>query len=176
MAKFRKKPVTIDAIQWTGVNAGAIALFIVPFPENHEVRFEDRPDIGRALVIPTLEGEMCASPGDYLIRGVKGELYPCKPDVFGATYEPVAEPVSDSDCAHCPDGHTPPDGGSQPWNASVGPERDGDGQPTTIHVARSAGAHVAESDAEWIRTRLNPAEAPHEPQPRPYTGRLGRGA
>ncbi len=59
------------------------------------------------------------------------------------------------DCPHCPDGHTPPDRGSQPWSAWVGPERDGDGQPTTIHVARSAGAHVAESDAEWIRARLN---------------------
>jgi hypothetical protein len=46
-----------------------------------------------------------------------------------------------------------------------------------IIVARSAGAHVAESDAEWIRQRLNRAEEPpREPQPRPYTGRLGRGA
>jgi hypothetical protein len=56
---------------------------------------------------------------------------------------------------HHPDGHTPPSGGSQPWGAYVGPERDGDGQPTTIHVGRSAGAHVAESDAEWVRDRLN---------------------
>jgi hypothetical protein len=45
-------------------------------------------------------------------------------------------------CPHCPDGHTPPDGGSQPWSAWVGTERDGDGQPMTIHVARSAGAHL----------------------------------
>ncbi|MFF3094190.1 hypothetical protein [Streptomyces cyaneofuscatus] len=58
-------------------------------------------------------------------------------------------------CPHCPDGHTPPDGGSQPWSAYLGPERDGDGQPTTIHVGRSGGAHVAESDAQWIRERLN---------------------
>ncbi|MET9818316.1 hypothetical protein [Streptomyces sp. NPDC006355] len=58
-------------------------------------------------------------------------------------------------CPHCPDGYTPADGGSQPWHAWVGPERDGDGQPAVIHVARSAGAHVAESDAEWIRARLN---------------------
>ncbi|WP_405699088.1 hypothetical protein OG209_05205 [Streptomyces sp. NBC_01383] len=60
-------------------------------------------------------------------------------------------------CEHCPDGHTPPDCGSQPWAAWVGAERDGDGQPMTIHVARSAGAHVAESDAQWIRARLNGA-------------------
>jgi hypothetical protein len=58
-------------------------------------------------------------------------------------------------CPHCPDGHTPPDGGSQPWNAWVATERDGDGQPMHIIVARSAGAHVAESDAQWIRDRLN---------------------
>ncbi len=58
-------------------------------------------------------------------------------------------------CPHCPDGHTPPDGGSQPWAVWVSAACDGDGQPTTIHVARSGGAHVAESDAEWIRKRLN---------------------
>lgn len=59
----------------------------------------------------------------------------------------LAAASEEADCPHCPDGHTPPTGGSQPWGAYVGPERDGDGQPTTIHVARSAGAHVAESDA-----------------------------
>jgi hypothetical protein len=67
------------------------------------------------------------------------------------------QPTGDSNlqCAHCPDGHTPADGGSQPWAAWVSPSRDGDGQPTTIHVARTGGAHVAESDAQWIRERLN---------------------
>lgn len=59
------------------------------------------------------------------------------------------------ECKHCPDGHTPPTGGSQPWSAWVTQERDGDGQPMTISVARSAGAHVAESDAQWIRDVLN---------------------
>lgn len=63
-------------------------------------------------------------------------------------YQPV------DGCEHCPDGHTPPDHG-QTWGAFVGPERDGDGQPMQITVARSAGAHVAESDAEWVRKRLN---------------------
>jgi len=57
-------------------------------------------------------------------------------------------------CPHCPDGHAPPDHG-QTWGAYLSPGRDGDGQPTQIIVARSAGAHVAESDAEWIRARLN---------------------
>ncbi|KOV07489.1 hypothetical protein ADK92_05580 [Streptomyces sp. XY533] len=58
-------------------------------------------------------------------------------------------------CPHCPDGHTPPDGGSQSWAVWVTEDRDGDGQPTLIMVARSAGAHVAESDTQWIRDRLN---------------------
>ncbi|MDT0608816.1 hypothetical protein [Streptomyces lancefieldiae] len=64
------------------------------------------------------------------------------------------EPASAGDCEHCPDGHTPADRGSQPWHVRVGPERDGDGQPIRLYVERSAGAHVAESDAEWIRARL----------------------
>lgn len=63
-------------------------------------------------------------------------------------------PLLVNGCEHCPDGHTAPDHG-QPWGAFVGPQRDGDGQPTQIIVARSAGAHVAESDAEWVRFRLN---------------------
>lgn len=73
--------------------------------------------------------------------------------------EPAVDdyPMADG-CPHCPDGHTPPNHG-QPWNAFIGPQRDGDGQPTQIVVARSAGAHVAESDAEWIRARLNGQEA-----------------
>ncbi|WP_372344671.1 hypothetical protein [Streptomyces sp. KL116D] len=57
-------------------------------------------------------------------------------------------------CPYCPDGHMPPEHG-QPWAAFVGLTRDGDGQPMQIIVARSAGAHVAESDAEWVRARLN---------------------
>ena len=86
------------------------------------------------------------------------------------------EPAPAGDCEHCPDGHTPADSGSQPWSAYVASERDSDGQPTHLIVGRSGGAHVAQSDAEWIRQRLNPAENPREPQPRPYTGRLARGA
>lgn len=72
-----------------------------------------------------------------------------------------------STCRHCPDGHTPPTRGSQPWSAWVAPERDGDGQPMQITVARSAGAHVAESDAEWMREVLNSRRCPscdHEAQ------------
>lgn len=85
-------------------------------------------------------------------------------------------PAPAGNCVHCPDGHTPADSGSQPWGVYVGPDRDSDGQPIRLYVERSAGAHVAESDAEWIRHRLNPANDPRPPQPSPRTGRLGRGA
>lgn len=58
-------------------------------------------------------------------------------------------------CPHCPDGHTPPTSGSQSWAVWVTDTEDGDGQPTNLMVARTGGAHVAESDAEWMRARLN---------------------
>ncbi|MGS2592065.1 hypothetical protein [Streptomyces hebeiensis] len=70
--------------------------------------------------------------------------------------EPVGWGNADMNCPHCPDGHTPPDHG-QPWGAYLASDRDGDGQPTTIHIARAGGAHVAESDAQWILDRLNAA-------------------
>ncbi|MFI0162292.1 hypothetical protein ACH4OH_28165 [Streptomyces albidoflavus] len=69
--------------------------------------------------------------------------------------QPIGWDQADMTCRHCPDGHTPPTGGSQPWAAWLAADRDGDGQPTTIHVARTGGAHVAESDAQWVRDRLN---------------------
>jgi len=79
--KFRKKPVVIDAIQWSG-NLGD-AQIITDFAEK-PVGFS-----GQNLVIYTLEGQMLARPGDWIIRGVVGEIYPCKPAIFEATYEPV---------------------------------------------------------------------------------------
>jgi hypothetical protein len=77
----------------------------------------------------------------------------------------MADVSNDENCPHCPDGHKPPD--RQPWSAWITEDRDGDGQPTTIHVARSNGAHVAESDAQWIRERLNDRVGREvEPKPR----------
>lgn len=77
--KFRKKPVVIEAVQWTGDNWTEIATF-------H--RGDDFTITGTTLNIRTLEGVMTAQPGDWIIRGVRDELYPCKPDIFAATYEP----------------------------------------------------------------------------------------
>lgn len=76
---YRKKPVTVEAVQYTGENHAEMCEFIDP-----EV-FEIFPRVG--LVLHTLEGDHHASPGDYIIRGVNGEFYPCKPDIFAKTYE-----------------------------------------------------------------------------------------
>ena len=80
MAKsYRKKPVMIEAVQWTGANHAEMCEFIDP------EAFEIIPRVG--LVIHTLEGDHYASPGDYIIKGINGEFYPCKPDIFAKTYE-----------------------------------------------------------------------------------------
>lgn len=83
MPQYRKKPVVIEAVQLTREVLDA------PHPSPlHFVGVTYYPVEGYA-VIPTLEGDMRANLGDWIIRGVKGELYPCKPDIFEATYELV---------------------------------------------------------------------------------------
>lgn len=87
--KYRKKPIVIEARQWHDdargyavldwINQGQIAKGA---PMAHWVN--------ASLIVPTLEGQHIASDGDYIIQGVKGEFYPCKPDIFEMTYE-VAE-------------------------------------------------------------------------------------
>lgn len=88
--KFRKKPVTIEAIRWNGPEDDLT--FSAFVPHNLWCRnSEGQP------CIKTLEsgnGFHIVSNGDYVIKGVKGEFYPCKPDIFAATYEPVEESVS----------------------------------------------------------------------------------
>lgn len=83
MSKFRKKPVVVDAVRWTGSNGSEIMDFL-----GYELPWRTNPD--DTLTIPTLEGDHLARPGDWIIRGVQGEFYPCKPEIFKATYEPVA--------------------------------------------------------------------------------------
>lgn len=84
--KYRKKPVVVDAVRWTGdiESLGEIEkLQGFSFSKDKVVDIVKSDEIR----IHTLEGEMTASLGDYIIRGVHGELYPCKPDIFEETYE-----------------------------------------------------------------------------------------
>ena len=122
MAKYRKKPVVIEAVRWRGYNSNLGITAEAPdqpteiTAENMAgIKWEPLPDWlpkplpesvwgansrrptqpgeilrdGDFIYIGTLEGGMCAGPGDWIIRGVKGEIYPCKPDIFAATYDPA---------------------------------------------------------------------------------------
>ena len=93
---FTKKPVTIAALQWTGKNLREVITFTDGPPDARTTHagmaWEAYADLVArdGLKIYTLEGKMLASPGDWIIRGVKGEFYPCKNDIFEATYSPAA--------------------------------------------------------------------------------------
>lgn len=80
--EFRKKPVVIEAVQWTGENLEELWAFT-------GMKFQ-RIVNDCSIIIPTLEGDHKANKGDWIIKGVQGEFYPCKPDIFEQTYEPVA--------------------------------------------------------------------------------------
>lgn len=89
--KYRKKPVIIEAFQCNGSNALEICAWVnkeLPPQANVIARMSWSEEI---LTIRTLEGNMNAGPGDWIIKGVNGEFYPCKPDIFEKTYEPVED-------------------------------------------------------------------------------------
>ena len=88
--KFRKKPVVIEAWQFDGTEQSAREILQLT-GIGIEHRRTCNPAHTHVLVIETLEGEMRAFRNDWVIRGIKGELYPCKPDIFEATYELVEE-------------------------------------------------------------------------------------
>lgn len=82
MGRYRKKPVEIEAVQWDGQNYVDLREFVGD-------ALDARWSVGGCCFINTLEGRMHCAPGDWIIRGVAGEFYPCKPDIFEATYERV---------------------------------------------------------------------------------------
>jgi hypothetical protein len=84
MERFRKKPVLVEAVRWTG-DMAALRAFI-----GYDLPAYGPPHDG-ALRIETLEGDLACRLGDWIIRGVKGELYPCKPDIFAETYEVASD-------------------------------------------------------------------------------------
>lgn len=94
--KYRKKPVVIEAIQWSGNHNKQEIENFVGKKLKYELESETAYVAGVAppffsLLIETLEGNMKAMPFDWIIKGIKGEVYPCKPDIFAATYELVEE-------------------------------------------------------------------------------------
>lgn len=100
--KYRKKPIVIEAMRFDGTSKGADSVIQftgkdagVSYAEENGTKVYD-------VWIETLEGLMFAAPGDWIIKGVKGEFYPCKPDIFDATYEAIeddtAVEVPDDQC------------------------------------------------------------------------------
>lgn len=88
--RYRKKPVEIEATILTDTNAGEVAQWITQNGQRANVRGGPRGgSIEGTVIVHTLEGNMTASVGDLVIKGVQGEFYPCKPDIFAATYEPI---------------------------------------------------------------------------------------
>jgi len=110
MKNYTKKPVTIQALQWNGENIKEMAKFMATEKDGTWVQDLDLEDLKyprttlqgehwifahTILMIKTLEGDMIASKGDYIIRGVKGEYYPCKPDIFEMTYDAEQQEVDE---------------------------------------------------------------------------------
>lgn len=100
--QYRKRPVVIEAMQWDGTAFGATPVIDWVLSGGGVATYRcdtDEPahclspgsDADHHISIQTLEGRMNVSAGDYVIRGVQGEHYPCKPDIFAATYEPVTD-------------------------------------------------------------------------------------
>lgn len=86
MAKFRKKPVVVEAILFGGKNHNEVMAWAAKVAKSRETPLVPSQD---SMIITTLEGDMEAIAGDWIIQGVKGEFYPCKPDIFDATYDRV---------------------------------------------------------------------------------------
>jgi hypothetical protein len=94
--RYRKKPVEIEALQWTGKNDTEIEYFVGDSFQGYGdnlVCYKPRSNqyLSKLMYIRTLEGVMIASVGDYIIKGVQGEFYSCKPEIFEQTYEEVIE-------------------------------------------------------------------------------------
>lgn len=95
---YRKKPVVVEAVKWTGKNHREVFNFLTygkfkekPLKTYWDTFYIDHDKVNKGLVIKTLEGDMLAEVGDFIIKGVHDEFYPCKPDIFEKTYDLVEE-------------------------------------------------------------------------------------
>lgn len=91
MPKFRKKPVVIEAVLWDGETGTANQFLGERYGVDWEYTAYNSGPVPGTIIIPTLEGKMMCEIGDWIIKGVKGEFYSCKPDIFELTYEEVEE-------------------------------------------------------------------------------------
>jgi hypothetical protein len=105
--RYKKKPVVIEAMQYTAFNFSEVEEFIgeklVWELESETAYVAGKAPPRFSLIIPTLEGKMKATQGDYIIKGIEGEFYPCKQDIFSQTYSeycPTERQVSDFPSAH----------------------------------------------------------------------------
>lgn len=87
MKKYRKKPIVVEAIQWNGVNRGEVEMFCGHDNVEFKVEILSGSTLGLQLIIKALEGDMVANRGDYIIKGICGEFYSCKEEIFEKTYE-----------------------------------------------------------------------------------------
>lgn len=99
--QYRKKPVVIEAVQLDNINVPCVVRWIGEDKAKMELESDEAWTLGKAppifsVTICTLEGDMKAMPGDYIIKGVGGEFYPCKPDIFEKTYEAVEPPKEEN--------------------------------------------------------------------------------
>jgi hypothetical protein len=85
--KYRKKPVVIEAFRFTGHQSDDVPNWMIDALASGVAYIKSADSFDRCLFIQTLEGTMQADPGDYVICGIKGEIYPCKPDIFESSYE-----------------------------------------------------------------------------------------
>jgi len=109
--EFRKKPVVINAVQWDGTYTGMLSV-MEHFPEmtRADARFHSANNTVDYWRIRTLEGAMQVSPGDWIIKGIAGEYYPCKPEIFEASYERTSPVPAPAPTGWMPFSEAPKDG------------------------------------------------------------------
>ena len=91
MGFFVKKPIKIEAVQWDGSTESHNRIQELNIDGKRMITSQSDIDGITELIIPTLEGDMKALIGDWIIKGISGEVYPCKPDIFEKTYDPVKD-------------------------------------------------------------------------------------
>lgn len=143
MKQYRKKPIVIEAIQFDGWNWKECMQFM----SDKDLAFTDDLTRKENLKIDTLEGTMIATVGDWIIKGIAGEFYPCKPDVFATTYDEPFEPTTN--CSQL----------EQVFTAKIIPPEDFPDREWTVRMRQDIVAFFKENGLhEIINTSFTPLE------------------